>query len=43
MEFTFINKDIIKYKKKINYKLPHLLDSKNVKNKPDVKCPKIFY
>ena len=43
MEFTFINKDIIKYKKKINYKLPHYLDCRNIKNMPEVKCPKIFY
>ena len=43
MEFTFINKNIIKHKKKIRYDLPHPLDYKNIPKNHDVKCPKIFY
>lgn len=43
MEFTFLNNDLIKDKKKIDYDFPHLLDSKNNPHKNDIVLPKIFY
>jgi hypothetical protein len=43
MEFTFINKNIIKKKNKIKHDLPHTLDYKNILKNDDVICPKIFY
>ena len=43
MEFTFINKNIIKYSKPITYKLPHELDQKNNINLEELILPKIFY
>ena len=43
LEFTFINNDLIKKRKKINYDLPHRLDSKNNPSLKDFVLPKIFY
>lgn len=43
LEFTFINNNLIKNKKKINYDFPHPLDSKNNPNTNDLVLPKIFY
>jgi hypothetical protein len=44
IEFTFIRNDLIKYKKKIKYNLPHSsLDFKNLSEKKDIYLPKIFY
>jgi hypothetical protein len=43
MEFTFINKELVKYKKKIKYKLPHKFDFKCTPNKKDIKLPIYFY
>jgi len=43
MEITFINNDLIKYKKKIRYALPHKYDKKNLESLKDIKCPEIFY
>ena len=43
LEFTFINKKIVKCVRNINYDLPHSLDKKNVENLRDIKCPEIFY
>jgi GTPase involved in cell partitioning and DNA repair len=43
MEFTFINKELVKYKKKIKNKLPHKFDFKCTPNKEDIKLPIYFY
>lgn len=43
MEFTFINKELVKYKKKIKNKLPHKFDFKCSPNKKDIKLPIYFY
>jgi hypothetical protein len=43
MEFTFLNKNIIKYKKLLTYNMPHKYDYKNILNKKDVKLPDYFY
>jgi hypothetical protein len=43
MEFTFINKELVKYKKKIKNKLPHKFDFKCTPNKKDIKLPIYFY
>ena len=42
-EITFINKNICNHIKKINYKLPHLLDMDCNQNHKHRKCPEIFY
>lgn len=42
LEFTFINKRFVKFRKEIET-LPHRLDRKNVPNKPDLKLEKYFY
>tara|TARA_B100000965_G_C19540738_1_gene735464 strand:- start:454 stop:1251 length:798 start_codon:yes stop_codon:yes gene_type:complete len=42
LEVTFLNKKFSKYKKKIK-NLPHLLDFKNVINKPDVNLKTYWY
>tara|TARA_B100001057_G_scaffold157701_2_gene158417 strand:+ start:1376 stop:2179 length:804 start_codon:yes stop_codon:yes gene_type:complete len=42
LEFTFINKKLVKYRKEIK-SLPHPKDQKNVPNKPDLKLEKYFY
>jgi hypothetical protein len=43
IEFTFINKNLIKKKGKINYTLPHSLDIKNYSAAPEIYLDKIFY
>ena len=44
MEFTFINNNHIKYKKKIFHTIPHPLDRKNLQADTNkIVCPKIFY
>ena len=43
MEFTFINKELVKYKKKIMNKLPHKYDFKCSPNQKDIKLPSYFY
>jgi hypothetical protein len=43
MEFTFINKELVKYKKKILNKLPHKLDFKCSPNKKELELPNYFY
>jgi hypothetical protein len=43
MEFTFINKKLVKYKKPIMNKLPHKLDFKCSPNKKDIELPNYFY
>jgi hypothetical protein len=43
IEFTFINKNLIKKKEKINYTLPHSLDIKNYSAAPEIYLDKIFY
>ena len=43
MEFTFINKELIKYKKPIPHKLPHKFDFRCSSNKKDIKLPEFFY
>jgi hypothetical protein len=43
IEFGFINKKLIKFKKMLNYELPHKLDYKCVRDKKDIKIPSFFY
>jgi hypothetical protein len=43
IEFTFINKKIIKKKAKIKHSLPHILDRKCEEKMSEVKIPEIFY
>ena len=43
MEFTFINKNTLKHKKKINYKLPHILDQKSTPTLKSINLPERFY
>jgi hypothetical protein len=43
IEFTFINKNLIKKKEKKNYTLPHSLDIKNYSAAPEIYLDKIFY
>jgi len=43
IEFTFINKKLIKKKEKINYTLPHPHDIKNYSAAPEIYLDKIFY
>jgi hypothetical protein len=43
IEFGFINKGLIKFKKLLKYKLPHKLDYKCVADKKDIKIPSFFY
>jgi ribosomal protein S26 len=43
LEFGFINKELIKFKKLLKYKLPHKLDYKCVADKKDIKIPTFFY
>ena len=43
MEFTFINKQLVKYKEPITGKLPHKYDFKCSTNKKEIKLPVFFY
>jgi hypothetical protein len=43
IEYRFINKKLIKFKKLVKYKLPHKLDYKCVADKKDIKIPSFFY
>jgi len=43
MEFTFINKELVKYKKPITNKLPHKFDFRCSPNKKDIELPDYFY
>lgn len=43
MEFTFINKELVKFKKPILNKFPHKLDFKCSPNKKDIVLPNYFY
>ena len=43
MEFTFINNNYVKHKKKSLTNYPHRLDHKNFSEKKDIPLPQIFY
>ena len=43
LEITFINNELVKFKKVINYKLPHKLDNPNFPKYPDIYLNEKFY